>query len=315
VQPDVKIFWLPFAIRAIRSLLQDNVYQVLLTSSPPHSTHLIGRSLAKQYGIKWIADFRDGWAGSHVVREPTIGHHLLNKHWQNSVVKCADAVVTVSPGIEKSFESAKSDKFYLIPNGFDPDDYLSEISRSSKYTLCYSGTINTFAHPETFLRALAIIKRNHPKIYSKLEVVFLGYDTLGTLQHLINVYGLEDAVKTFGHQDHPTAVRNLQRADALLLIALGRDVDTFIPGKTFEYLGAQKPIFAISNSRYTNDLLSHYSRAFIVPPKNPAEIAEKFAEFFHTKWDSINIDAAWINTYNRRQQTKTLASILDEIYD
>ncbi|WP_237717754.1 hypothetical protein [Pontibacter sp. BAB1700] len=57
--PDARVGWNKYALRKAGELLQKNQFQAILTTSPPHSTQLIGLKLKEKYGLPWIADLRD----------------------------------------------------------------------------------------------------------------------------------------------------------------------------------------------------------------------------------------------------------------
>ncbi|MBN1466425.1 hypothetical protein JXA02_11725, partial [candidate division KSB1 bacterium] len=234
--PDSKILWHPFARQACCDLIRQDDFTALLTTSPPHSLHLIGRTIAKKFNLPWLVDFRDGWAGSHVVFEPTRWQRNRNLQQQKLVLRDASAVVAVSPGIVTSLQRSEgTDKYFLIYNGFDPEDFSHSQERGGQYTLCYSGTINRFADPEPLLDALLLLKRESPSQFRSLRLQFVGLDTLGNFAERVHARGLDEQVEIVGHRDHAEAVAFVQNAAALLLIAHARPTDTFIPGKTFEY--------------------------------------------------------------------------------
>src|SRR5207237_811435 len=54
--------WVPAALEACRGAVATERPDALLTSSPPHTIHLVGRLLKARYGLPWIADYRDPWA-------------------------------------------------------------------------------------------------------------------------------------------------------------------------------------------------------------------------------------------------------------
>ena len=62
--PDGRIGWYSGAIKAAKKIINDNNIDMIFTSGPPHSVHLIGNTLAKKTGIKWVTDFRDPWVDS-----------------------------------------------------------------------------------------------------------------------------------------------------------------------------------------------------------------------------------------------------------
>ena len=59
--PDARIGWNPFAIKKALRIIRDQKIKHIITTGPPHSTHLIGLKVKKITGVKWLADFRDPW--------------------------------------------------------------------------------------------------------------------------------------------------------------------------------------------------------------------------------------------------------------
>ena len=264
LMPDSKILWQYHVIRAVDDLCKKEHFDALVTTSPPHSTHLIGEKIARKHGLKWIADFRDGWAGGVVVHEPTFFHKWIHENLQQSVLRNSQAVVSVSPGIHRNLKKScepESDKCHIITNGYDESDYPApEKNRdSSRFVICHCGAITKFSHPETFLRSLRLLLDSNPEFENKISVYFVGYDALGNFMELVKALDLENVVHNMGYKSHADALKCVVNADALLLIARGQPDDTFIPSKTFEYLGAQKPVLALTNVNDTYDLMEKMS--------------------------------------------------------
>ena len=61
VIPDGRIGWYSGAVKKGKELLDSQKFDLIFSSGPPHSVHLIGRKLAKVSHVKWVADFRDPW--------------------------------------------------------------------------------------------------------------------------------------------------------------------------------------------------------------------------------------------------------------
>src|SRR3990172_4970802 len=80
--PDTKILWLPFVLfHAVKIIKRENIKHII-TTSPPHSVHLAGFLLKIFFGIKWFADFRDGWISGNFQSEPTFFHRWANRRLQ-----------------------------------------------------------------------------------------------------------------------------------------------------------------------------------------------------------------------------------------
>jgi glycosyltransferase involved in cell wall biosynthesis len=316
--PDSKILWKFHALQKVEDLFKVENFQAVLTTSPPHSVHLLGKAIAERYPIKWVADFRDGWAGGVVVHEPTFFHRFMNRKMQDAVVRRADALIAVSEGIRNTLEqsaTANAAKCVLIPNGYDKSDFPARNRKLQNdiIVMCHSGTITKFSNPDLFLQSVKILLDKQPQWREKLKLHFVGFDATGRFRKQIDDNALNGVVEYFGYRSHGVALQFLMNADMLLLIAIGRNGDAFIPGKTLEYLGSQKPIFCITNIRDTQELLERAS-SLIVSSDSPAEIvAEKLLSMLDGKIGDKAVQPEFLDQFDRRNQTRQLAEILDRL--
>ncbi|NIA29221.1 MAG: glycosyltransferase [Actinobacteria bacterium] len=310
--PDSKILWKHHALKTVDKLLAYEKFDALYTTSPPHSVQLIGKKLAKTYGLKWVADFRDSWAGGVVVHEPTFYQQWMNRLLQKRVLHSADAIVCVTSEMKNEFDQ-RAKNVHWIPNGFDPADFPAvEQVEKQKFVFCHCGSITKFSQPEELLRALAELKKKQPQVYKKILFRFVGHDLLGNFPGLVKKFDVQDAVEYHGYKTHREALRDLVHADAFLLIALGKPGDHFIPGKTFEYLGALKPVIAITNVVDTKSLLEKFAHVFILDPESRGAIAETITKIIHLPAQTTKND---VQKFNRKLQTKQLAEILNNLVD
>lgn len=313
--PDSKILWRPHAIRAASRLLEEEKFDAIFTTSPPHSVHLIGQALAKKHGLRWVADFRDEWSGGVVVHEPTWVQRRLNLRLQQRVLRAASAVICVTKGIQASLSGTvnASDRFHLIENGFDEADFPARTVPAVRqpFTFCHCGSITKFSNPASLLKALSRIKRQDSNIANKIHFQFVGHDVLGNLVEDVRRLELGDMVDLIGYKSHQEALQYLVNADALLLVAKGNPGACFIPGKTFEYIGAGKPILALTNVKDTIDLLREVGIASINEPDDIEGIADTVMQIAGSAVQSAQIERAQLQQYTRKHQTKRLASVLE----
>ncbi len=315
--PDSKLLWNGHVLKTVERLLKQEHYDALFTTSPPHSTHLAGKKIARSFGLKWVADFRDDWAAGHVVYEPTPVQKWLNRRMQKSVIETANAVICASNGIKSGFEkdTNSSEKFTVITNGFDAGDFTvpTATGNTGNFVFCYCGVISKFSDPAALFQGLKIFREKNPATFGKVKFQFVGYDATGKLPEMVKSFGLENTIELTGFKPHEEAVQYLVNADFLLLLATGKKTDTFIPGKTFEYFAAQKPVFCLSNVPDTNEILAQYGLAKVMGPDNPEKIAANLDFFIGNKWSIQEKDKIFIQQFNRKNQTKHLAEILDRL--
>lgn len=313
--PDSKILWAFHAVHKAAELMRRYRFQALYTTSPPHSVHLLGLYLAKKYNLSWVADFRDSWRGGVVVHESTRFHRQANAFLQKKTVTNVDAVVAVTPGILGELSQAGKNDFHLIYNGFDPADLPNRTATRDrrKFVLCHCGTVTKFSHPDPLLKAVRLLRGRNPEIMEKLCLQFVGHDALGDLKQLANKYGLMDLVDLKGYLPHRDALQYLVNADGLVLIAQGGEDDHFIPGKTFEYIGAHRPIVAISNVSDTIALLKTIPTIRLCRPDDVNGIADALKSLMENDANRPISRPDNLDRFNRLNQTKVLAEILNKV--
>ncbi len=109
---------------AAKAILKESKIDCIITTSPPHSTQLIGYKLAQEYNIPWVADFRDPWTDIYYYKQfyPTIFAHRKNLKTEKNVLEKADAVITGGPSLRDLFASKIKDnkeKIKVLTNGYE----------------------------------------------------------------------------------------------------------------------------------------------------------------------------------------------------
>jgi len=314
--PDSKILWLPFAFRAARKIIRREKIDCVLTSSPPHSVHLLGCVLSRLCGVPWVADLRDGWAGGNFQSEPTRLHRWLNARLEKYVLRRADGVISVSAPLTKRLlqKSGREDgaRFHTITNGFDACDFEQEKpqARRDAFTISYVGTLSGMAPCQSFLQALSGLLAETPALRPKLRVNFAGLDLDGSAQALAADLGLHDVAEFKGYCPHPDAVTILRQSDLLLYPVAEHASDDFIPGKTFEYMAAGKPVLAIGPEVEGVRLLSEVVPVDRVGHDDYTAIAQRIKEHVETGPVKCAVSAQKLSSFERRFLTERLRDVL-----
>ena len=247
--PDARKGWNKYAIQAAAKLIEDNKIDVILTSSPPHSSQLIGLKLKRKYNLPWIVDLRDPWTDIYYYKQlyPTWIAKKIDAHYEHMVLEKADKIIVVSESIKilflKKNKEITPNKIIVIPNGYDVDDFSkTQYPKNKVFTISYTGTIAKAYDIETFSLAckLAFTDKNRD-----IKIRFVG--SSGNLPlTVLKQYGLSDFTEILPSVDHKTSIFYLQSSDALLLlIPDSLENKGILTGKLFEYLGSGKPIIGI----------------------------------------------------------------------
>lgn len=321
--PDARVGWNKHAVKKADELLNQGKYKAILTTSPPHSTQLIGLKLKKKYNLPWIADLRDPWTNIYYYDQlyHTALAKQMDERYERQVLEQADAVVVTSEDTKRLFLSKRGDidanKIYVIPNGYDEDDFTG-FSESPKdtYLITYTGTITETYNIDVFLKVLAYLMSAFHEINYKLR--FVGKVSDG-VQQRIRKAGLELITEIVPFVPHQESIHYLQKS-TMLLMAIP-DVaknQCILPGKLFEYLASNKPIVCIGPVHSDADRiidecgagrLFHYSAYDLM--------LDHMTQSSKAWMVNPNLDLPYINhaRFSRRSLTGELAQVVKQLAD
>ncbi|MBC34768.1 MAG: hypothetical protein CL663_01805 [Bacteroidetes bacterium] len=317
--PDARVGWVKYATKAAINALKDDP-EVIITTSPPHSSQLAGLKLKKKTGLPWIADLRDPWTDIFYYKD---FYHLpfakrKDANYEREVLENADRIIVTSQATKELYltktDKIKADKISVIPNGYDEADFDMPTSFPDKeFVITYSGTIADLYDIDAFLKSLKVLKDEFTDVPIKLR--FVGKVSEGIKQKIKENDLLENCEFT-GYVSHKEAVAYLLRSSILLIVIPKiENNEGIVPGKIFEYLAAKRPVVCIgpencnvgefitecesgSTFDYGNNNVETYLREQILKWKeNP----------------SLQIENDKHLKYSRRMLTGKLAQIINEI--
>jgi len=251
--PDPRRGWNRFAYRKACSLIKDEGITHIISTSPPHSTQLIGLKLKKKFpGITWIADFRDPWTDIYYYKMfcQTLPVRMLNKHYERKVIENADLVISVGESLSRLLKSKirfPADKFKVLTNGYDEPDFTKLVSdrKDNNFIITYVGTISDSYPIEGFLRIISdLIKINGR------DILFRIVGQISERQETLILKYLEEKNRSFiPYTDHSSSLRYMLESDFLLLVIPDHPKnELIITGKLFEYIRSGNPVLCLGPS-------------------------------------------------------------------
>ena len=247
--PDPRKGWNKFAYRKAIELIAVHQIDTVITTGPPHSTHLLGLKLQKKTGIRWIADLRDPWTDIYYYNQfyHTAFARQIDRRMERQVLEKANHLITVSKDVMRLFSQKTATdlslKTNILPNGFDEDDFVGRTFKpEEKFTITYTGTISETYDISGFTGALEKLDKS---ILSKIKIRFVGKVPSAISTRIKNEFP-EMEVELVGYVDHLKSVDYLLRSSLLLLvIPKVENNDGILTGKFFEYMASRKPVLAI----------------------------------------------------------------------
>jgi glycosyltransferase involved in cell wall biosynthesis len=287
--PDRTIGWIPFAYRKGKQVLAREAIDVVYSSGPPWSNHLVALRLKRKSKRPWVADFRDPWVGSNYRPQRRGDNWVGRKHRQleRQVVEHADCLILNTEQARDDMRSRHADlpveKFIVIPNGYDPADYecvkstwaqkstlAGEVSANGapkrRLVIAHAGSFYGQRNVKSFIEALGNVCHNGAIPRNDICVQLIGARRAGrcTEDEQVERAGLKDVVQVSPSVPHSQCLEQLAAADILLLVQT--EAPLCIPGKLFEYIALGRPILTLSGPGATVDLIHREQLGLCVDP-------------------------------------------------
>lgn len=332
--PDTQVRWaLPALWPSLRLLMRDEA-QVIFTTSPPDSAHVLGLVLKKLTGKPWLMDLRDPWTVEPLNRllQRRGLRRVLARRLERSCFACADKIILNTPeafGRYAELYPGSARKMATIPNGFDAEEMdrarLSDtevvpwrVVESEDFLVSHIGAFARDSHqdntPYAFLDALKSFLSRASEGARSLRVVFAG-DLSAELETTayITKLGLDEVVDIPGKLSHFDAMRLVWRSDLLVVFDPRPQGETYVHGKIYEYIGARKPILGILPEGASRELLERYGGALLATPDDAVAIRRAFERII-LEGERPEINSSFeIAAYDRKRQTGELAACLENM--
>jgi glycosyltransferase involved in cell wall biosynthesis len=286
--PDRWVSWWFGAVPAGLALVRKYRPQVIWSTFPVATAHLIGLTLHRLTGLPWVADFRDPMLqSSYPVSK--VQRKVYGWIERQTLTRCSMAVFTTHSAMNsyrERFPALPASKFCVIENGYDEDGFdpqalaPQETPEGRPLTLVHSGVLyQTGRDPSAFLEALATLKRDGKIDARSLRVVLRAPGEIPEVAALVKRCGVDDIVEVAPPVPYREALREMLAADGLLVFQ-GTPFNTQIPAKIYEYFRARKPIFGlVDTSGETARVLRAAGFDSMAMMENAGEIAPALAQF------------------------------------
>lgn len=326
--PDHEVLWRPFAKRMLPRLVRrDPKLSLAVISSGPPSSLSLGLLLKHRFRIPFICDFRDEWTNNPeriniAFPAATQSRELV---MESRVVSAAGGISYLSQVMRDNFchnyPFLETKPSAIIPNGFDDSDFegLTASCDASVFRLVYWGSFYDRRQPDplwqTILGLVEAGKLDSEKfrvdVYGKNTPAFvLGrYASDPVLARILNLHPF---------LSYRNGLRELMCAAALLLyIPSGKNTESVLTGKIFDYLRTGKPVLAIVPPRgLAAELLTWAGTGYIADQQDLPGIAAKLLELFQL-WQSgglteIRVDPEYLRQFSRQELAQRLAKLIEE---
>ncbi|WP_229411246.1 MULTISPECIES: glycosyltransferase [unclassified Massilia] len=321
--PDRWVSWFFGAVPAGLSLIRQHRPQVIWSTFPIATAHLIGLALHRLTGLPWIADFRDPMLQPAY---PTAKLQRKVYQWieAETVKRCTFAVLTTHSAMStyRTRFPELASKFTVIENGYDEDGLAASAPTAraaapadeERITLLHSGVLyQTGRNPSAFMKAVAMLKEEGAVSAATLRVILRAPGEAEAMLELAQQHGVDDIVEIAPSVPYREALREMLSVDGLMVFQ-GTPFNTQIPAKLYEYFWARRPILGLvdptgETARVMGaagfESVAHMDRPESIVPVLKAFIEQIRSGSVHVASDEV------VKQCSRANRAQQLAHLLD----
>jgi glycosyltransferase involved in cell wall biosynthesis len=312
--PDIRKKWIMPLHKTLINELNKSRYDCILITAPPYSLAIFAAQITRQLSIPVILDMRDPWTNNPYKIHPTKYHY--NKDLQLEL----QSIATIKHGVsaykslvqfyEKMIPNFDSQRWEVIPNGYDEDDFreLKIDSFNNKFNIAFSGTF--YSHINNPMPLFRSIAQLDPIVKDKILFHHIG-STQINLNKLISKFRLNSNVKIWGYLSHDECLKQLNKMDSFCFILDDRNKNSIytIGGKVYEYLRFKKPILALvpENGEAAN-LINSTNSGKVISTKNIDKISSTLKDWVEGRF---NFKYLGIENYTRKKQAQQFLKVLN----
>lgn len=312
--PDARVGWVNSSVRLLSKYIIENNIDIIITTGPPHSLHLIGLKLKQKLQVKWLADFRDPWTtiGYHKQLKLTKGAQKKHKKLEKVVLNTADKIIVTSFTTKETFKTLTSKPIEVVTNGYDDEIEAKPSLLDKKFTIAHIGSFLSKRNPEILWRVFSELLEEETGFKNDFQLNLVGLVSENVLQS-IKDYNLIDYLNEEGYVSHKESIDFQKKSQLLLLVEIdSEDTKCIIPGKLFEYMVSNRPIIAIGpeNSDVSKIIAETNAGAYFSYLDYQLLKNTIKTHYRAYKANNLIVNPIGLQKYHRKQLTKSLSQLI-----
>ena len=342
--------WMREAITAGLKIVEQEKPELIFVTLSPFEGADAAAEISRRTGIPWVADLRDPWALDEFQLHRTRWHRNLEKAQMEKSLRSAALIIMNTPEsarrLAEAFPRLRASSIVSLTNGYDASDFTGEVEPigGGKFAIVHSG----YFHAESglteharrrqykllgrtvpgverlprshfyLLRALEQWLKEDPSIENQVRVHCVGVLSKAD-QALIEGSPAKRLFECSGYLSHTECLRYVRGADLLFLpmhkMPPGMKAG-IVPGKTYEYLAAGRPVLATVPDSDARDFVIRAGTGITCEPGDVPGMLAALKEQY-AKWKSgasrSDWDGEFVRQFERENLTAKLAAYLDQV--
>jgi glycosyltransferase involved in cell wall biosynthesis len=321
---ELGLLWAGPASTAAHRLMKERPVSAVISTCPPINTHLAALVLKMRYGIPWIADFRDPMFDNP--HTPTLRrtHLAMHRKLERMIFRHADAIIAVSDVPAEWWRKRFPEyahKIHVLWNGYNPSENLTGLPVPPRpyRVLSHVGNLYGKRRPEVIINALVRLFERNSLNRENIRLQFvgeIGHDVWEADGAVLSQLQKDGVMECTGLVPRPQALQLTAESDYLMMLDIQDGEGYTVPSKLFEYVRIGRPMLTVTqpNSPVERILGRCGVPNIIVYPRDPEEtVCQKLQQLFELPSDTTKPSDWFLDTFDGRRQTGTLASMLESI--
>lgn len=323
-RPDRWLSWLLGAVPTGLQMIRRHRPDVIWSTYPIPTAHLIGYWLSRLSGLPWVADFRDPMAHVGYPADPATWRSYLAV--EQKVFAQASRMVFTTPGAARLYQNrypGEASRIQVIENGFDESSFTPLASQPApgalnpgKVTLLHSGIVYPeWRNPQALFAALRQLIDTQSIDAAHIRLRFRAPEHSDFLATLNATYGLGDVVQILPPIGYQAALTEMCTADGLLALQ-STDCNDQIPAKVYEYIRAGKPVLGLCGAGSdTEGVLQRAGMRHLAPLESTELVSLALSHFVTSVQNgtSPTCNAKFVESFSRSSKARELAQLLDQV--
>lgn len=315
--PDARVTWVRPVCKYLKKHLRKQSYDILITTGPPHSTHLIGLKLKHIFPeLRWISDFRDPWTDIEYHQNLLLIRYASEKHQrlERQVLEKSDLTITVSPSWAERLKELGAAQVEVIINGYDEKDFVGKEKRiSEKFVMVHAGSYGENRWITAFWQALEALIQENAAFREDFRLEFFG-QTEGAVLERLKVSPIKEHIYIKGQLSHEEVVQEMLNACLLLLVINRVDGNSKgrMTGKIYEYIATGNPVLLLGpEDGDAYRLIKEEGLGYSCGYDETKEIKESIlSAYYHWKSGGQKEKSEDIQRYSRREAARKMSEVL-----
>ena len=231
------------------------------------------------------------------------------KKAEKTMINYSDGIIALTTTIADYYKKLSKGNvdIQMIRNGFYGDNFLSCqyegcIKNKKKLTFAHIGSIYKGRNIKDFIKGLILFYKK-----TGVEVVFniVGVIDNEAYEDISKIFGIKEIeINIVGVVPHEKALDYLKNCDVSVIITHKTGSNYAIPGKTFEYIGACKPIIAVTEDPELKRFLEpKYGEC---ANHNSEDVRDKLIKITQAHYDFSDREL-----YSREKQVESIINFLE----